>query len=67
MIVTKLVFSFNSVFLSLQLTKQALSFFFLVEQDIQVDNLKPASVKAYDYYETGEWDSDMLNFVGKKD
>lgn len=29
-----------------ELTKQALSFSFLVEQDIQVDNLKPATVKA---------------------
>ncbi|CAK6443698.1 unnamed protein product [Pipistrellus nathusii] len=38
-----------------ELTKQALSFSFLVEQDIQVDNLKPASVKAYDYYETEEF------------
>uniref|UniRef100_A0A8C0SZD3 Alpha-2-macroglobulin n=1 Tax=Canis lupus familiaris TaxID=9615 RepID=A0A8C0SZD3_CANLF len=36
------------------LTNQTLSFSFSVEQDIQVDNLKPATVKAYDYYETGE-------------
>uniref|UniRef100_A0A8C0Z291 Alpha-2-macroglobulin n=1 Tax=Canis lupus familiaris TaxID=9615 RepID=A0A8C0Z291_CANLF len=37
-----------------ELTNQTLSFSFSVEQDIQVDNLKPATVKAYDYYETGE-------------
>uniref|UniRef100_A0A8C0SZE5 Alpha-2-macroglobulin n=2 Tax=Canis lupus familiaris TaxID=9615 RepID=A0A8C0SZE5_CANLF len=40
-----------------ELTNQTLSFSFSVEQDIQVDNLKPATVKAYDYYETGECDS----------
>ncbi|XP_063290827.1 alpha-2-macroglobulin-like [Pelobates fuscus] len=28
---------------------------FIVEQDIEVKNLKPASVKIYDYYETGEY------------
>ncbi|KAK1341411.1 hypothetical protein QTO34_017817 [Cnephaeus nilssonii] len=38
-----------------ELTKEALSFSFSVEQDIQVDHLKPASVKAYDYYETEEF------------
>uniref|UniRef100_A0A8C0XNV6 Pregnancy zone protein n=1 Tax=Castor canadensis TaxID=51338 RepID=A0A8C0XNV6_CASCN len=38
-----------------KLTKQILSFSFLVEQDIQVKNLKPAIVKAYDYYETDEF------------
>jgi hypothetical protein len=32
-----------------------------VEQDIQVKNLKPAIVKAYDYYETGEWNFDRKN------
>ncbi|VTJ84672.1 Hypothetical predicted protein, partial [Marmota monax] len=35
-----------------KLTNQALSFSFLVEQDMQVKNLKPAIVKAYNYYET---------------
>uniref|UniRef100_A0A8C9P8V3 Alpha-2-macroglobulin n=1 Tax=Spermophilus dauricus TaxID=99837 RepID=A0A8C9P8V3_SPEDA len=30
-------------------------FSFLVEQDMQVKNLKPATVKAYDYYETDEY------------
>uniref|UniRef100_A0A452R6M6 Pregnancy zone protein-like n=1 Tax=Ursus americanus TaxID=9643 RepID=A0A452R6M6_URSAM len=38
-----------------ELTNQTLSFSFSVEQDIQVDNLKPATVKAYDYYETEEF------------
>ncbi|XP_006914785.1 pregnancy zone protein [Pteropus alecto] len=38
-----------------KITKQALSFSFSVEQDIQVGNLKPAIVKAYDYYETEEF------------
>uniref|UniRef100_A0A8C5L0E5 PZP, alpha-2-macroglobulin like n=1 Tax=Jaculus jaculus TaxID=51337 RepID=A0A8C5L0E5_JACJA len=34
-----------------KLTKEILSFSFLVEQDILVKNLKPAPVKVYDYYE----------------
>ncbi|XP_054447414.1 pregnancy zone protein-like [Pteronotus mesoamericanus] len=38
-----------------ELTKQALNFSFSVEQDIKVENLKPATVKAYDYYETDEF------------
>uniref|UniRef100_A0A8C3W7Y9 Pregnancy zone protein-like n=1 Tax=Catagonus wagneri TaxID=51154 RepID=A0A8C3W7Y9_9CETA len=38
-----------------ELTSEVLSFSFLVEQDIQVKNLKPATVKAYDYYETEEY------------
>ncbi|XP_058414820.1 pregnancy zone protein-like [Diceros bicornis minor] len=38
-----------------ELTNQTLSFSFSVEQDIQVKNLKPATVKAYDYYETEEF------------
>ncbi|KAK2498956.1 hypothetical protein MC885_001575, partial [Smutsia gigantea] len=38
-----------------KLTNQVLSFSFSVEQDIQVKNLKPATIKAYDYYETGEF------------
>ncbi|XP_045726976.1 pregnancy zone protein-like [Mirounga angustirostris] len=38
-----------------ELTNQIVSFSFSVEQDVQVDNLKPATVKAYDYYETGEF------------
>uniref|UniRef100_A0A5F9DRJ7 Alpha-2-macroglobulin n=1 Tax=Oryctolagus cuniculus TaxID=9986 RepID=A0A5F9DRJ7_RABIT len=37
------------------LTNKTLSFSFLVEQDIQIENLKPATVKAYDYYETDEF------------
>ncbi|XP_036923697.1 pregnancy zone protein-like [Sturnira hondurensis] len=48
--------STNHVLIYLEeLTKQALSFSFSVEQDIQVQNLKPATVKAYDYYETDEF------------
>uniref|UniRef100_G1LBI2 Uncharacterized protein n=1 Tax=Ailuropoda melanoleuca TaxID=9646 RepID=G1LBI2_AILME len=46
-----------------ELTNQTLSFSFSVEQDIQVDNLKPATVKAYDYYETGERPSYILPFA----
>ncbi|KAB0388116.1 hypothetical protein FD755_003072 [Muntiacus reevesi] len=38
-----------------ELTHQILSFSFSVEQDIAVKNLKPATVKAYDYYETEEF------------
>ncbi|KAM6216260.1 pregnancy zone protein-like [Rhynchocyon petersi] len=38
-----------------KLTNQSLSFSFLVEQDIEIENLKPATVKAYDYYETDEF------------
>ncbi|XP_036765796.2 pregnancy zone protein-like isoform X2 [Manis pentadactyla] len=38
-----------------KLTNQVLSFSFSVEQDIQVKNLKPATIKAYDYYETEEF------------
>uniref|UniRef100_A0A673T596 Pregnancy zone protein n=1 Tax=Suricata suricatta TaxID=37032 RepID=A0A673T596_SURSU len=38
-----------------EITNQTLSFSFSVEQDIQVNNLKPATVKAYDYYETEEF------------
>uniref|UniRef100_A0A4X1U749 Pregnancy zone protein-like n=1 Tax=Sus scrofa TaxID=9823 RepID=A0A4X1U749_PIG len=49
-----------------ELTSEVLSFSFSVEQDIQVENLKPATVKAYDYYETGEWDSDLLSLERKK-
>ncbi|TKC52131.1 hypothetical protein EI555_018109, partial [Monodon monoceros] len=49
-----------------ELTHQSLSFSFSVEQNIPIKNLKPATVKAYDYYETGEWDSDMLSLERKK-
>ncbi|XP_037370271.1 alpha-1-macroglobulin-like [Talpa occidentalis] len=38
-----------------KLTSQVVSFSFSVEQSIQVKNLKPASVKVYDYYETDEF------------
>lgn len=37
-----------------KLTSQVFSFSFSVEQDILVENLKPANVKVYDYYETDE-------------
>uniref|UniRef100_A0A8I5R5L4 PZP alpha-2-macroglobulin like n=1 Tax=Papio anubis TaxID=9555 RepID=A0A8I5R5L4_PAPAN len=37
-----------------QVTNQTLSFSFMVLQDIPVRDLKPAIVKVYDYYETGE-------------
>uniref|UniRef100_A0A8C5ZZ79 PZP alpha-2-macroglobulin like n=1 Tax=Marmota marmota marmota TaxID=9994 RepID=A0A8C5ZZ79_MARMA len=36
-----------------QVTNQTLSFSFTVLQDIPVRDLKPATVKVYDYYETG--------------
>uniref|UniRef100_A0A8C4MJ13 Alpha-2-macroglobulin n=1 Tax=Equus asinus TaxID=9793 RepID=A0A8C4MJ13_EQUAS len=37
-----------------QVTSQTLSFSFTVVQDIPVRDLKPAIVKVYDYYETGD-------------
>lgn len=37
-----------------QLGRETLSFSFTVERDIPVQGLKPAQVKVYDYYETGE-------------
>ncbi|XP_053410601.1 pregnancy zone protein-like [Nycticebus coucang] len=44
-----------------KLTNQTVSFSFWVEQDIQVKNLKPATVKAYDYYETDEFSIEEYN------
>ncbi|XP_028610189.1 pregnancy zone protein-like [Grammomys surdaster] len=38
-----------------KLTNQTLGFYFMVEQDIPVKNLKPAPVKVYDYYETDDF------------
>uniref|UniRef100_A0A8C6A1F6 PZP alpha-2-macroglobulin like n=1 Tax=Marmota marmota marmota TaxID=9994 RepID=A0A8C6A1F6_MARMA len=38
-----------------QVTNQTLSFSFTVLQDIPVRDLKPATVKVYDYYETDEF------------
>ncbi|XP_024588956.1 pregnancy zone protein-like [Neophocaena asiaeorientalis asiaeorientalis] len=38
-----------------ELTHQSLSFSFSVERNIPIKNLKPATVKAYDYYETEEF------------
>ncbi|XP_039360054.1 alpha-2-macroglobulin-like protein 1 isoform X1 [Mauremys reevesii] len=37
-----------------QLTKEAVSFTFSLEQDFPVKNLRAAPVRLYDYYETGE-------------
>lgn len=37
-----------------QLSSETLSFSFTVERDVPVQGLKPAQVKVYDYYETGE-------------
>ncbi|XP_067397069.1 alpha-2-macroglobulin-like protein 1 [Emydura macquarii macquarii] len=37
-----------------QLTKEAASFTFSLKQDFPVKNLRAASVRLYDYYETGE-------------
>eukprot|EP00079_Xenopus_tropicalis_P031751 XP_017945522.1 PREDICTED: LOW QUALITY PROTEIN: alpha-2-macroglobulin [Xenopus tropicalis] len=37
-----------------ELGHEPLHLSFMVEQDIEVKNLKPATVKVYDYYETGE-------------
>uniref|UniRef100_A0A8C8RMR6 Alpha-2-macroglobulin-like protein 1 n=1 Tax=Pelusios castaneus TaxID=367368 RepID=A0A8C8RMR6_9SAUR len=36
------------------LTKEAANFTFSLEQDFPVKNLRPATVRLYDYYETGE-------------
>uniref|UniRef100_A0A8C3TWA8 Alpha-2-macroglobulin n=1 Tax=Catharus ustulatus TaxID=91951 RepID=A0A8C3TWA8_CATUS len=45
----------NHVLLYLEkLGRETLSFSFTVERDIPVRGLKPAQVKVYDYYETGE-------------
>ena len=40
--------------LSPQLSSETLSFSFTVERDVSVRGLKPAPVRVYDYYETGE-------------
>ncbi|XP_031761288.1 murinoglobulin-2-like isoform X2 [Xenopus tropicalis] len=37
-----------------ELGHEPLHLSFMVEQDIEVKNLKPATVKVYDYYETEE-------------
>uniref|UniRef100_A0A8B9Z2P3 Alpha-2-macroglobulin n=1 Tax=Buteo japonicus TaxID=224669 RepID=A0A8B9Z2P3_9AVES len=47
--------STNHVLVYLEkLSSETLSFSFTVERDIPVQGLKPAQVKVYDYYETGE-------------
>ncbi|XP_063290825.1 alpha-2-macroglobulin-like [Pelobates fuscus] len=38
-----------------ELGPRSIKLSFTVEQDIEVKNLKPATVKVYDYYETGEY------------
>uniref|UniRef100_A0A8C3LYP3 Alpha-2-macroglobulin n=1 Tax=Chrysolophus pictus TaxID=9089 RepID=A0A8C3LYP3_CHRPC len=49
-------FSTNHVLVYLEkLSNTTLSFSFTVEQDIPVQGLKPAQVKVYDYYETGNF------------
>ncbi|XP_038623688.1 alpha-2-macroglobulin isoform X2 [Tachyglossus aculeatus] len=48
--------STNHVLIYLEkVTNETLSFSFSVEQDIPVQNLQPASVRVYDYYETDEF------------
>ncbi|XP_025051589.1 murinoglobulin-1 [Alligator sinensis] len=54
-LVKKLELSADGVILYLdQLTKEETTFTFSVEQDFPVKNLKPATVRLYDYYETAE-------------
>ncbi|XP_059583045.1 alpha-2-macroglobulin-like protein 1 [Alligator mississippiensis] len=54
-LVKKLELSADEVILYLdQLTKEETTFTFSVEQDFPVKNLKPATVRLYDYYEMGE-------------
>ncbi|XP_012879023.1 PREDICTED: alpha-1-macroglobulin-like [Dipodomys ordii] len=48
--------STNHVLIYLEkLTREVVSFSFSVEQDVEVKNLQPATVKAYDYYKTDEY------------
>uniref|UniRef100_A0A6I8P022 Alpha-2-macroglobulin n=1 Tax=Ornithorhynchus anatinus TaxID=9258 RepID=A0A6I8P022_ORNAN len=48
--------STNHILIYLEkVTNETLSFSFSVEQDIPVQNLQPASVRVYDYYETDEF------------
>uniref|UniRef100_A0A8B9YXS5 Alpha-2-macroglobulin n=1 Tax=Buteo japonicus TaxID=224669 RepID=A0A8B9YXS5_9AVES len=44
----------NTNHVLLYIDSETLSFSFTVERDIPVQGLKPAQVKVYDYYETGE-------------
>ncbi|XP_068022132.1 alpha-2-macroglobulin-like [Melanerpes formicivorus] len=44
-----------------RLSSETLRFSFTVEQDIAVQGLKPALVKVYDYYETGEFATQEYN------
>uniref|UniRef100_A0A8D0GSH3 Alpha-macroglobulin receptor-binding domain-containing protein n=1 Tax=Sphenodon punctatus TaxID=8508 RepID=A0A8D0GSH3_SPHPU len=53
--------STNHVLLYLeQVSNVTQSYSFTVEQDVSVQRLKPALVKVYDYYETGEWGARLL-------
>ncbi|XP_008695710.1 pregnancy zone protein [Ursus maritimus] len=53
--VSRMEVSSNHVLIYLeQVTNKTLSFSFMVLQDIPVRDLKPATVKVYDYYETNE-------------
>uniref|UniRef100_A0A7N5P239 Pregnancy zone protein-like n=1 Tax=Ailuropoda melanoleuca TaxID=9646 RepID=A0A7N5P239_AILME len=53
--VSRMEVSNNHVLIYLeQVTNQTLSFSFMVLQDIPVRDLKPATVKVYDYHETNE-------------
>uniref|UniRef100_A0A8C9GDT2 Alpha-2-macroglobulin n=1 Tax=Pavo cristatus TaxID=9049 RepID=A0A8C9GDT2_PAVCR len=55
-VIERTEFSTNHVLVYLEkLTNVTLSFSFTVEQDIPVQSLKPAQVKVYDYYETGNF------------
>uniref|UniRef100_A0A8C4MBW2 Alpha-2-macroglobulin n=1 Tax=Equus asinus asinus TaxID=83772 RepID=A0A8C4MBW2_EQUAS len=55
--VTRTEVSNNHVLIYLdEVTNQTLSLSFTVVQDIPVRDLKPAIVKVYDYYETGEYE-----------
>uniref|UniRef100_A0A8D0FAV4 Alpha-macroglobulin receptor-binding domain-containing protein n=1 Tax=Strix occidentalis caurina TaxID=311401 RepID=A0A8D0FAV4_STROC len=46
--------STNHVLLYIERVSETLGFSFTVERDVPVRGLKPAQVKVYDYYETGE-------------
>ncbi|KAM4819835.1 LOW QUALITY PROTEIN: pregnancy zone protein-like [Thomomys bottae] len=52
----------NHVLIYLEkLTSETMGFHFLVEQDVPIKNLQPATVKAYDYYETDEYAIEEYN------
>ncbi|NWS75318.1 A2MG protein, partial [Crotophaga sulcirostris] len=54
-VISRTELSTNHVLVYLEkVSSETLSFSFSVERDIPVQGLKPAQVKVYDYYETGE-------------